>query len=206
MTVGGTNGPKVELGNDAADRLTSLTRSIPVCESCLPDDRRINSSFTYDDADRLTGITHSFTDGGSPTTLADYSYVYNAASELTSESNGDGTYDYTYDATGQLTDVDASGGTCGDTGCDESFSYDVNGNRTMTGYTTDTGNRLTSDGIYDYSYDDNGNLILKSKISNGDTWEYSWDFRNRLTQVLLCTPGESGTCSDGTILQQSDYT
>ena len=41
----------------------------------------------------------------------------------------------------------------------ESFSYDANGNRTMTGYSTGTGNRLLSDGTYNYTYDDEGNTL-----------------------------------------------
>jgi RHS repeat-associated protein len=95
--------------------------------------------------------------------------------------------------------VDASGGTCGTTGCDESFSYDVNGNRTMTGYTTGTGNRLTSDGTYSYTYDDDGNTLTKTRISDGQKYEFGWDYRDRLTQVLLKN-------SSGTVVQQSDYT
>src|SRR5207244_11404843 len=91
----------------------------------------------------------------------------------------------TYDKTGQLTGVDASGRPCGATGCDESFSYDVNGNRTMTGYTTGTGNRLTSDGTYNYTYDDNGNMLTKTRISDSQKTEFTWDYRNRLTKVVL---------------------
>jgi len=209
MTVGSDFGPKVDFGYDTANRLTSLTRSIPVCELCRPDNRRINSSFSYDNADRTTGITHTFTDGGPPTTLASYTYAYNAASELTSETNGDGSFTYSYDATSQLTGVDgpnAPSGPCLNNACDETFAYDLNGNRTSsTGYglsqtyTTGTSNRLTSDDIYNYTYDDNGNLTLKSQISNGQRFEYTWDFRNRLTNVV-----QKNTA--GTILQQSDYT
>jgi RHS repeat-associated protein len=148
----------------------------------------------------MTAITHTFKPGsGSSTTLATYTYGYNAASELTIEANQDGSYTYTYDKTGQLTGVDASGGTCGATGCDESFSYDVNGNRTMTGYTTGTGNRLTSDGTYNYTYDDNGNMLTKTRISDSQKYEFTFDYRNRLTQVVLKNSG-------GTILQQTDFT
>ncbi len=199
MIVGSDFGPNVAFGYDVADRLTSLQRSIPVCDTCPADDRRILSTFTFDNAYRMTAITHTYSNGGPETTLATYTYSYNAASELTNETNADGTYTYTYDNTGQLTGVDASGGTCGATGCDESFSYDVNGNRTMTGYTSGTGNRLTSDGTYNYTYDDNGNTLTKTRITDNQKTEFSWDHRNRLTQVLLKNSG-------GTILQQSDYT
>ena len=92
----------------------------------------------------MTAITHTYIPFmGSPSTLATYTYSYNAASELTVETNQDDTLTYSYDNTSQVTGVDGSGGTCGSTGCDDSFSYDVNGNRTMTGYSTGTGNRLS---------------------------------------------------------------
>jgi RHS repeat-associated protein len=79
------------------------------------------------------------------------------------------------------------------------YSYDINGNRTMTGYTTGPGNRLTSDGTHNYSYDDEGNLTLKTRISDGQRWECTWDHRNRLTQVLVKTSG-------GTVLTEDRFT
>jgi len=57
----------------------------------------------------------------------------------------------------------------------ESYSYDPAGNRTMTGYTTDTGNQLTADGTYTYSYDNEGNLTAKVRTSDGQRTEYTWD-------------------------------
>jgi YD repeat-containing protein len=135
----------------------------------------------------------------SPSTLATYAYSYDAAAQLTTETNADGNHTYTYDATGQLTGVDASGGTCGATGCDESFSYELNGNRTMAGYSTGTGNRLTADGTHTYTYDDNGNTLQKTKTSNGEKTDFVWDYRNRRTQIVVKDSG-------GTILKQLAYT
>jgi RHS repeat-associated protein len=195
MKVGSTSGPQIGFEYDDANRMTSISRR--ACKLCFD---AVVTTFSYDNGDRMTAITHTFQpfEFGDPSTLATYSYGYNAASELTTEANQDGTYTYTYDKTGQLTGVDASGGTCGATGCDESFTYDVNGNRTMTGYSTGTGNRLTSDGTFSYTYDDNGSTLTKTRISDGQKFEFAWDYRNRLTQVLLKN-------SAGTILQQSDY-
>jgi YD repeat-containing protein len=199
MTVGGTVGPQVTFTYDAANRLTNLTRQ-DGAGGGFPPANQVLTTFTYDNANRMTAITHTYKPGqGSSLTLATYTYGLNAANEVTTETNQDGSYTYTYDKTGQLTGVDASGGTCGATGCDESFSYDVNGNRTMTGYATGTGNRLTSDGAYNYTYDDNGNMLTKTRISDSQKHEFTWDYRNRLTQVLLKNSG-------GTILQQSDFT
>jgi RHS repeat-associated protein len=196
LAVGGTADAQVDFGYDATSRLTSMSRQIGTSSFT----NRTITTFAYDNADRMTSITHTYAPFfGSPSTLATYTYAYNAASELTAETHKDGTLTYSYDNTSQLTGVDGSGGTCGASGCDESFGYDVNGNRTMSGYSTGTGNRLTSDGTHNYTYDDNGNMLTKTRISDSQKHEFSWDYRNRLTQVLLKNSG-------GTVLQQSDFT
>ena len=46
---------------------------------------------------------------------------------------------YSYDATDELTNDSVV-----------TYSYDLNGNRTMTGYTTGLANELASDGTWDY--------------------------------------------------------
>jgi RHS repeat-associated protein len=89
----------------------------------------------------------------------------------------DGTVAFSYDNTNQLTG--ASGARS------ESYSYDANGNRTMTGYSTGTGNRLSSDGTYNYTYDNEGNLATKTTIADNAQTTYAWDYRNRLTQVVV---------------------
>jgi RHS repeat-associated protein len=98
-----------------------------------------------------------------------------------------------YDATSQLTATDHSFQT------DESYTYDANGNRTMTGYTTGTNNRLTNDGTHSYEHDDEGNRKTRTKTSTGEKTEYTWDHRNRLTRVIEKN-------SSGDIVKQTDYT
>ncbi len=71
---------------------------------------------------------------------------------------------------------------------DESYSYDANGNRTMSGYSTTANNQLTTDGTYNYTYDDEGNRLTRTKISNGKIEEYIWDHRNRLPKSRLRWP------------------
>src|SRR5205823_1897967 len=95
-----------------------------------------------------------------------------------------------YDDTDQLTGVtDPAGPTTL-----ESFAYDANGNRLsadgVSYGTPDLGNRLTSDGVYSYDYDDEGNTTVKSK--SGERWEYTSDDRNRLVEAKKLT-GVSGT-------------
>ena len=112
------------------------------------------------------------------TTLSSYTWTYDRASRATgSTSTLDGDVDYTYDSTSQLVGADY------DYQTDETYTYDANGNRTNTGYTTDDDNQLTSDGVYNYEYDAEGNRIRRTKISDETVTEYTWDHRNRLVEV-----------------------
>src|SRR6266446_4455826 len=51
----------------------------------------------------------------------------------------------------------------------------------MTGYTTGTGNELTNDGTWTYTYDAEGNLTKKSKGASAETWTYGYDNENHMT-------------------------
>ena len=55
----------------------------------------------------------------------------------------------------------------------------------MAGYVTGAGNQLQSDGVWDYVYDDESNLKTQTHKTTGEYREYSWDHRNRLTQVEI---------------------
>jgi len=95
MTVGGSSGTEATFTYDAANRMTAMTRRVPPGGMQNP---RVETTFGYDNTNRTTAITHTFQqNGGGPTTLATYTYSYNAASELTGETNADGTYTYSYD-------------------------------------------------------------------------------------------------------------
>jgi RHS repeat-associated protein len=113
------------------------------------------------------------------TNLNTFSYIYDAVSRITQMTSIDGTSTYSYDDTDQLTSVTQSFQP------NEAYSYDLNGNRTIANYQTTTNNRLTSDGTYNYLYDDEGNLTRRTTIATNETTEYTWDYRNRLTQVTL---------------------
>jgi len=47
--------------------------------------------------------------------------------------------------------------------------------------TSTSGNRMSNDGVWTYTYDDAGNTIKKSKGASLETWEYSFDHRMRMT-------------------------
>ncbi|MFO0954225.1 MAG: hypothetical protein U0835_24320 [Isosphaeraceae bacterium] len=173
----GVSNKRVDLAYDAAFRRTTATRY-----SDLTGTTTVQvTKYAYDAADRLTTLTHQ-TGGG--TVRAQYVYTLDAASRLTSEArtwNG-GTTDtvsYSYTNDDQVTAVTHTNGSF----ANESFGYDANGNRNTTGYSTGTGNRLSGDGTYTYTYDDEGNLTDRTKLSDGSRTVYHWDYRNRLTSV-----------------------
>jgi RHS repeat-associated protein len=58
---------------------------------------------------------------------------------------------------------------------------------------------LTADGTYTYSYDSEGNMVGRTKTSNGEITTFTWDFRNRLTEVLIKSSG-------GVTLQDDKFT
>jgi RHS repeat-associated protein len=103
-------------------------------------------------------------------------------------TDADGTTNYSYNYDGQLTGASGSA-----LASSESYSYDANGNRTNSGDTTTTNNELTSDGTYDYTYDADGNLITQTTIATGATENFTWDYRNRLTEITYKTAGGTTT-------------
>ena len=64
---------------------------------------------------------------------------------------------------------------------------------------TGTGNELTSDGTYNYTYDNNGNMLTQTEIATGSVTYYTWDYQNRLTEVKAETSG-------GTVLNDETFT
>ncbi|MBD2459072.1 putative Ig domain-containing protein [Nostoc sp. FACHB-87] len=134
-----------------------------------------SSNFNYDALQRLTGITHS---NGAGSTLANYSYNYNLASFLNSETYKGQTTNYIYDRANQLTNADRS------LLPDENYTYDANGNPTGNGLVIGTNNQILSDGQFNYTYDREGNLATKTNISTGITTTYNYDFRNRLIGIV----------------------
>jgi RHS repeat-associated protein len=105
------------------------------------------------------------------------SAVYSAPGRVTQMTGQDGTSTYSYDITSQLTAATHTFQT------NESYSYDDNGNRDMTGYQTGDDNQMTNDGTYSYTYDEEGNRTQRTHSTTGDVTEYEWDYRNRLTKV-----------------------
>jgi RHS repeat-associated protein len=132
------------------------------------------TDFTYDSANRLSGIAHK---QGS-TNLNTYAYTYDPLSRVTSvNSTLEGLSSYTYWQNDQLVGVTNTGAS------NESYGYDANGNRNTTGFATTSDNRMTASPGFTYQYDHEGNMVFKRSTATGNYTQYTWDHRNRLTQV-----------------------
>ena len=145
----------------------------------------LTGTSTYDNGARLTGL--AYTSNGGANTIDTLGWAYNGGNLVTSFSSIDGTASYGYDPTNQLTSATYTTNTGGHQPANESYSFDANGNRNSTGYSTGSDNLITSDGTFNYTHDADGNQTVRTRISNSYATDYratySWDYRNRLTDV-----------------------
>jgi RHS repeat-associated protein len=177
LSVGGLAQVRVDLGYNNRDDLMSLTRYAGATGVAAG-----TTAYGYDDARRVTAITHR---NGLAAPLSSYSYGYDNADRVTSEGwqsttatgTQGGTHLYNYDTSDQLTLADGT-----------AYTYDLAGNRLSAGasaYQTGPANRVSTDGVYTYTYDFEGNQ--KGKVAGGaspDTWVYGYDQRNMLSSVV----------------------
>ncbi len=190
--TGASDHPVVTLQYDSDARLTNIYRSTSSTGN------QVNTVLGYTHRNLVQSITDTSSTGNG--TLAAYTYGYDVARNLQTKSDYDNvtnatvTFAYSYDGLNQLT-----GATASNSSYDESYSYtnaqnqDLNGNRSSAsfGSTNQTygapapDNRLTSDGQYNYTYGNQGNLVNKTGMEGGVTYsyDYSYDFRNRLTEA-----------------------
>jgi RHS repeat-associated protein len=173
---------RLDLTYTNRDQVASITRY-----SDLSGTTKVGStSYVYDAVGRLTNLQHK---DSTNALLANYTYGYDLASRVTTEKlNGGATTSFAYDVANQLT----SDGT-------NNYTFDLNGNRTMTGYTTGTGNQLTNDGTWTYSYDAEGNMTKKTKGASLETWEYGYDNIDHLTSV------KQESTDGGTVTMRATY-
>ena len=132
-----------------------------------------NSTFTYTEHGQLSALVHA----KGAAELAAYAWTYTDAGRVASFVTADNTANYAYDATGQLVGVDNS--SLSDLG----YAYDASGNRTGNDYATAAGNVMTAGAGWSYEYDAEGNQTRKVNTATGESVEYAWDYRNRLTEV-----------------------
>jgi len=178
-SYGGTVGPQITYTYDSGGRLTAVSRT----SGTISDATEVNTTISYDAANQVVTMTDGvstysyFPPGWSTTALATYVYSYDNAGRVTSESDAEGVYSYTYDNSDELTGVKENGTPVG------TYTYDLNGNRTGTGYSTGTDNEQTASPGYTYTYDNAGNMTSATNTSTEVTTTYTYDYRNRLTEV-----------------------
>ena len=186
-------GRETAFGYDAQGRLASVANALNQARSSQYDakgnlTRTINArgqqiDYAYDAQDRL--ITKTTPEGA-------VSYQYDAAGNLTKVTSYNGSIvELSYDALNRVTQSKQTfpGGYTATIG----YGYDANGNRTSGGFGVTTNNRLTTDGTYNYTYDDAGNIKQRTKISDNSYTVYEWDHRNRLVSVTDKTSGGTQT-------------
>ncbi|MHC5539237.1 RHS repeat-associated core domain-containing protein [Singulisphaera rosea] len=174
------------LGYDAADEMTSVSRTIGGTGTA------VTTSMSYDAAGRMTTLTHQIAGGSG---LASYVYTFDNADRLTSEKyDGGGVISYIYDAGDQLTNTDGAR--------HATYSYDLAGNRSMSGYATIAYNEMSSSATatttYSYTYDAEGNMTSRTDATGAMT-TFAWDYRNELVGATIRN-------SSGTITEQVTYT
>ena len=157
------------------------------------------TDYVYDTLNRLTDLTHT---DPLAAVLNDYGFTFDDASQITQITDVDGPTDYNYDDNSRLTSADDVNNTSGG---DETYTYDANGNRISSnlhgsGYVTGDANQVLSDGTYNYTYDDVGNLITRVNIATGQFRGFDYDHRNRLTRVT------DRASAGGIITQEVNYT
>jgi YD repeat-containing protein len=155
----------------------------------------VYTTYEYNLSDNLTQLINYATND---TVLSRFSYSYDELNKRKTMSSLDGDWTYSYDVTGQLTQAEFVSDSLPNKSI--SYVYDAVGNRIQeivdsvtTNYTINEMNQYEQVGNTTYSYDDDGNLISKTK--GDDTWTYSYNDENRLV---------STTSPDGIVSYQYD--
>jgi len=185
---GGVASARADLTYDANGQMTSIKRFSDLAGTNLVG----STTSTYTAAGLLDTLTVR---DGNDNSLVTYDYAYDDRGSLTAETHHGQSWSYTYDDSGQLTSATLAGNPALST----DYSYDDQGNRTSEGETVGTANQITSDATYRYTYDAEGNLSHRTRISDGATTDYQYDLRNRLVSV-------TDRNSSGAVTQTVNYT
>ncbi len=145
-----------------------------VKEKVLPNG--IRASYSYDSIGRLKGLENK-----NSSVVSKFNYTYDNSANRISMTTLGGTHKYAYDKNNQITQ---STHTSLDT---ETYTYDKVGNRLTStsdsNWVYGTMNRLKSFNDTSFTYDGNGNTIIKTDSKGQNS--YVWDYENRLVQVTL---------------------
>jgi RHS repeat-associated protein len=216
----------VHYSYDAAGRMTSLTDwnnktttfgwSVNGQLSSQADPNGVAESRHYD----ADGQTTDIADAASGPNLAEYSYSYDAAGELTSIGTSDpsttatNTRTYAYDANNQLTTVTQAGNSSAyaATSAGELTATADGGALAYNDAQELTGNTPTSAPATSFTYDGNGSRTNSTTAADGTTpavsTSYTYDPQGNLAGVTLpgTSPASVAYISDGDGLRQSRTT
>ncbi|MCA9208450.1 MAG: RHS repeat protein, partial [Planctomycetales bacterium] len=175
---GGGSERLVDLAYNQLGQFDQLTRYSDLARTGLVS----RSDYQYDALNRLTELDHR---DATDAVLAFYDFTYDEGNRITQIADSDGVTQFAYDDRDQLTGADRDSS---DSRGDELYQYDANGNRLQshrhdTDYVTGEGNRLLSDGRFDYVYDGEGNVVERKDRASDVTREMIYDHRNRLTRI-----------------------
>lgn len=172
----------VEINRNGRGQMTAIKRHSNARLSSLV------SQTTFDDIAPqgwIKQIQHKDATGVLYNSGTNFRYSYDAEGQVIGQSSQGNSTTYSYDLTGQLTGADHTNEAVYP---DEFYDYDKSGNRTSShlhaSYTTGTANRLQNDGTHSYSYDDEGNLTVKTEIATGATQTFAYDHRGRVTSII----------------------
>ncbi|MEM6780205.1 MAG: RHS repeat-associated core domain-containing protein, partial [Planctomycetota bacterium] len=169
---GGVTPIHVQMDYNPRDGLSSLRRYAGLVDPLLIG----YSDYRFDESGRMAELSHRDPSGAE---ISRFDYAYNQANELISTSDRGVIREFVRDARGQVTSVTDSSGVL------ESYVFDGAGNRQANDVDVSPGNRLDSDGVFDYQYDAVGNLVEKTRLVDGQVTSFSYDYRNRLTTVVI---------------------
>jgi RHS repeat-associated protein len=133
---------------------------------------------------RRSSIHHRRPDGG---VIHDMDLVRDVLGNVLEITDAEGVHTYSYDGLSRLLGADHP---AGGVQPDEAYAYDAVGNRLSShlsaAYTyqyqmTGGGDQLRSDDRFDYDYDAEGNLVLRTERATGAYTTFTYDHRNRLT-------------------------
>jgi len=146
----------------------------------------VTTTYGYDSLSRLLSVLHK----AGTTTIDGATYTVDNAGNRTAKTDQRTAVatSYGYDNIYQLLSATQGGAAT------ETYTYDGVGNRlsALTGsYGYNNSNEMNSAPGATYTYDNNGNT--QTKVDSTGTTNYTWDYENRLTSVML--PGSGGTVS-----------
>jgi RHS repeat-associated protein len=178
----GVNGKRVDFSYDPAGLLERIRRFANVAGTT----EVASTAYEYECAgcaDRLSAIRHRRVSDGA--TINDINLQRNDSGDIRQILDADGSHLLGYDLARQLVSAQhtASGGSALET-----YVYDPVGNR-LSGYLfaygySPVGNRLVQDDSYFYRYDDEGNLVEQTSRATAATTLFTYDYFNRLIDVL----------------------